>query len=274
MTSQLVVSERVRRAAGATLTGGIALYAAFQGLSPWHDKEIVGYAMAAGLTAAAIAFARRSIAAQVAARGVVWILFAEVASVLVGKPNDPLFWPDAAVVAATGLALLLTRPLLRTKEALAAFVPARFRNAFLTGAIASVSAAAAGLYYATFGVVFHAPLMIGLNLGLAAALLVAVHGFMSMRAWGALLGALVSIICIALMPIYSGSSFTLILAAAPILLLWIAPILIARRSTPARLRIADVGCVRVEELLVDDDFAEESDIGTEPRRLPISERQY
>ena len=233
---------RVRQAGAATLTAGLSLFMAYEGITQWRHGPIAPL-MAALLGAAAFGFTRSTIGAQVRARGVVWLVFGTLASVFAARPFVHMPHLPAwtlPVLLASGAALALARPLLHTPAAEAAFAPARFRRTFLTGATATVSAAVGALGFAVVGVHFHSPVMIAFNAGLAVVLMLSVRGLLAMRTWGALLGALASAVCLALVPVYGRSALTLCLAAAPMLLFWILPLVLASRRSASRAAVDDL----------------------------------
>jgi hypothetical protein len=113
--------------------------------------------------------------------------------------------PDLGIVAtaaAASAALLLTRPMLETAEAKAAFAPLAARRWLLLASTAAVTASAAlGTLLVELGSMpWHAlPSLaqwVGLPL-LAASLVASAVGVARMRAWGILLGAVTSVLALA-----------------------------------------------------------------------------
>ncbi|MBX3228761.1 MAG: hypothetical protein KIT84_39890 [Labilithrix sp.] len=219
----------------AVLTAGLAGLAAYQAVTVWRGTlfEPAALAAAAGLGLAVFGFTRRSLHVQVASRGMALLGCAPLV-VRVATGATPGAFELASFLLALA-ALWLGRPLLDTEEARAAFAPARFRGAFLAGATTMTAAAAGAAAYAVAGVAAQSPIMIAFNAGLAVLLLVAVRALLAMRTWGLLLGALVSVALVALTPLYGPTNaVTLGLAAAPALLLWVVPLVLAwRKPAPA-----------------------------------------
>lgn len=243
------MNERLRRITAATLTSALMLSAGYGATVEWRGWNITIASVFVILGAAAFGFTRKSLTAQIAARGVVWLLFGfigtgAVLSLFTRHVQMP--WWTLPAIATSGGALWVSRALLDTKEALAQFAPVRYRRAFLAGATAVISAATGATFFAAAGLQFHSPIMLAFNASLAAVMGLAVHGLLKMKTWGALLGAFASLVCLAIVPFYGFPAFTLVLAALPALLFWILPIFLARRSAPApfRLRVALPG-VRV-----------------------------
>lgn len=235
------MNDRTRRAVSAATASGVALIAGAESLIAWKDWPIPAASVGLMLAATAFGFTRKSITAQVAARGHVWLIFGFTAfwRVLSLFANtEPFPWWAWPLLAFSGATLWLSAPLLRTKEALAQFAPAQYRRAFLAGATATSSVAGGAAWLAATGLQFHSPLMVAFNAGLAGLLMLAVRGLMNMRTWGMLLGGFASVVCLALFPVYGLPGFTLVLAALPVLLFWVLPIYLARRSA-RRVRVAD-----------------------------------
>ncbi len=101
-------------------------------------------AVAAAVALAGVGITRRSLVPQVLARGAAWLVLLPTSLVVaVGVLGGRMPGADVTgLAAATGAALLLSRPMLHSKEAKAAFAPKVFRRWLLAG---SVATAASGL---------------------------------------------------------------------------------------------------------------------------------
>lgn len=243
----------LRRAAAAATLGATAVGLAVSGATEHDFRDLrwglMGLAAVTGV--ASLALLRRSVLAQVMARGVSWLLFLPVSAgvietLLYGRlpPLGP-----TAFMATVGASLLLARPHLGTAEARREFAPVAYRRVFLGGAIAAVTvglAAGAGwLGDLIWG--GHAEAWLGV---LSAAMLATALGVVRMRAWGVLLGAVtwVAMLVEAVLHAsnFEGAGFAL--AALPGVLLT-APLLAARlrpepstsRAQVTRTRMADAG---------------------------------
>jgi hypothetical protein len=210
----------------------------------WKDIALL-LAMTSILASAALGLSRRSLFAQVYSRAIAWLTFVPmlaVTGVLAIERSFELL--PAALTAASGLALLLARPMLHTTEARATFEPVRFRKWLLAGA---TSATAAGLTSGTIGfaaLVDHHPMM-GVGFGaFGTALLASALGVLRMRAWGVLLGIATSIVSVlGALVAHDASSLAWLLGAVPGMILGL-PVLLARggkKSEPA----VDLAHVRV-----------------------------
>lgn len=269
--SQSPTVLRVRQLAAAAMMAGLsadAVYRVTQARTGPYITEAVAEVFLFGL--AAIAYTKRSLFGQVVARGVAWMMLVDVATAYLERGSMALWAPFC--ILACAVSLVLTHPLLHTDEAKAAFAPARFRRLFLAGSTATAAMAGGAFYYAAFGVYNEIPMMAGFCGLLGLTLLLAVRGLLGMRTWGALLGGLASIVCLASVPFWYLESMTiqtLGLAAAPALLLWILPILVARST---RVRVApELVAVGAEDVRVRvggavEDEEELEPLEEEPRR--------
>jgi hypothetical protein len=206
-----------------------------------------------GLAAAAVAFTRRSLVAQVGARAVTWLVFAPVAMELVGRlfSVHSVHPTSAVLAAASGGALWLARPALETEAAYARFAPVRFRSLFLAGATAMTSSAMVALAFGATSLRNGSMLGLAFNAGLAAVLFACVHAVLRMRAWGVLLGGLTSLTLLALAPFFgSFSAVTLCLAALPAILFWALPLVVARFQAEPATTVPDRARYRVGQVAV------------------------
>jgi len=220
---------------GRRLLGPAALVATAGGLAAIavHDVHWIEWSLLAcsGVVAAAgIGLARRSMAEQVLARGTAWTVLAPTAlvtafSMFTGHPD----WTAAALMAGSGGALLLARPMLNTAEAKAEFAPSSFRRWLFSGATASVAAGLVSGLVALDGMRWHAASAIALA-ALSLSLLASAIGVVRMRAWGILLGALTSVVTlVAAAVMHDAAGLALALASIPGLMLAL-PVLIAQRE--------------------------------------------
>ncbi len=226
--------------------------AARHGLHLWTVWNL----MAAGAVAvAAVGIVRRSLLAQVFARGVaVWVV------ALALPPWSGSSWLGLRLLtAALSLAALrLAAPNLHTDAARAEFAPVAYRRVFLAGATAAValgvSSAFGALWQAAWMLEGHASGAPGEVWGpamLAVPCLMSAFGVVRMRAWGVLLGAATavgSLLC-ALPVLHQVSIVGLAYACLPGVLL-AAPIAasrLAKRAPRARVESADVCRVGVGE---------------------------
>ncbi len=231
--------SRVRRlAASASLvTAGLGWLAAF------HRGGAVVAAFAGLIALAGVGIGRRSVLAQVLSRGVAWLVF--VAGVVATIADRHLSPAALAVVAGTGAALVLCRPLLHTESARDEFGPMRFRGSFLasaTSAVAFATVAGAG----ALETLARGNVTASLGwLAMAAGLLGAAVGVVRMRAWGVLLGVLTTTTMVLVAALTPGWRDLLLVLAAPGALLAL-PVLLARlgvgegdpRGDPPAVRVA------------------------------------
>jgi len=156
------------------------------------------------VTTGAVLIGRRGVVSQVLGRGAAWTVLGPclvAAAVVLGLDHT---LPDAgllATIAAAAGALALTRPMLATDEAKAAFAPLAFRRSLLFASYAAV-AYAIGLGTAVVDLVGRSwqelswlGHWVGLPL-LAGSLLASAVGVARMRAWGVLLGACASVLAL------------------------------------------------------------------------------
>jgi hypothetical protein len=193
----------------------------------------------AAMTAAAgVGMTRRSVLVQVFSRAVTWLVFLPcvIGSLFALTVGQHLPFDIIGLTAATGASLALSWPMLHTVDARKAFGPNAFRHWFLAGA---TTTAATGIVAG--GIAFEAATKLAGNVGtfasfgaLSLALLASAIGVVRMRGWGILLGALTSVVLLAIAPFLdSPGGFALMLAAAPSLLLQVLPVLVARVSSVA-----------------------------------------
>jgi hypothetical protein len=225
-------------AALVTTAGGIAAIAL-------HDRHWIewGLLACAGVVAAGgVGLARRSMAAQVLARGTAWTVLAPTALVTaITSLNGHFDWTAAAFAVGSGGALLLARPMLDTAEARAEFAPSSFRKWLFAGATASVATGLVSGLFALDGLRWHAGAAIPV-LALSLSLLASAIGVVRMRAWGVLLGALTSVLTlIAALVLHDATGLALALASLPGLML-VLPVLLAQRE---RARAGDRSFTRV-----------------------------
>lgn len=233
----------LRRAGAAVATLGMAGYFARLAVDGPRPMPI---AIAATLGLSSALFLQRGLLGQIAARASTWLVFAPSAMIVLGSLRHGSMQPGIlGLAAAGGTALLLARPMLWTEEARRTFAPRLYRRLFLAGTTATASAAIGAAAFSLLGVAFESPLMAGFNLAVAIALFASVVGVLRMRTWGLLLGAVTSVLLLALIPFYRASALTLVLAAAPALMFWVGGVLLARArvqdtaaAEPARIRVA------------------------------------
>lgn len=241
------------------MAAALAGTAIFQAATSWAGSIFAPatYAVGALMGAAAFGITRRSVPIQIASRGAIFVGLTPfiVRLAVGGHPSAPEFIP---VLLSAG-ALWLSRPMLETPEAKEEFAPARFRNAFLAGATTLTGSAIAAAAFAIVGVGAQSALMVGFNSFLAVVFLLAVRGLLKMRTWGLLLGAFGSLVCLAMAPFYGPvNAVTLSLAAAPALLLWVLPLIVARVRPVTNVRVAvdEAPATRIAE---DEDVEEEEE---------------
>jgi uncharacterized membrane protein (DUF2068 family) len=195
----------------------------------------------ASLVVAGVGIGRQNLLAHFLSRGVALLTFL-LATIAVVAPMLDRQLPQLSsvgVFGGTSLALLLTRPLLRSREAQRAFAPARFRDAFLAGASVTSMTAATMIGIGTFAALWgEAATISGGLIALGIGHVIALVGLLRMKTWGLLAGVLNSAIALALAAGVdqheSGVAFAL--TALPGLLL-IAPIALSR-VIPPRIRVA------------------------------------
>jgi hypothetical protein len=222
----------LRRAAGALTLGGAALGLVYAGAteSDFLDLARALLAMGALTGAASVMLLRRTVLAQVMARGFSWLLFLPAASgvleeLLRGRIPDVR---PTAFMATVGASLLLARPNLFSAEARREFAPVGYRRLFLAGAIASVTAglATGAAFVGSLLGRGHEELWLG---ALSGVMLATALGVVRMRAWGVLLGIVTSSAMMvgALLHLNDFTGTGYVLGALPGLLL-AAPLLLAR----------------------------------------------
>jgi hypothetical protein len=156
------------------------------------------------VTGGALLLGRRDVVSQVVGRGAAWALFAPCALAMAIQLVMDRSLPDVhsvAMGATAGAALALTRPILETNEARAAFAPLAFRRCLLLASSAAVAYAmwmSTLAFELTFGLGLEwVILVLGVPL-LAVFLLASAVGVARMRAWGILLGGLSSVLALIL----------------------------------------------------------------------------
>lgn len=276
------------------LLGSAALVATAGGLAAIavHDVEWTewGLLACAGVVGAAgVGLARRSMSAQVLARGTAWTvlvpsaLVALVSTLSGGHPE----WMAAALTAGSGGALFLSRPMLHTAEAKARFAPNRFRRWLLAASTASVTTGLVTGLFALDAMRWHPGAGIPL-LALSLSLIGSAVGVVRMRAWGILLGALTSAFALltAAAFMHDAEGLALALTAIPGFML-LLPVLIAQRDrardetaqkyrvaahvssdAPARVRVATSA-----SSTSDDEFDDASDTSTTSAPPPAARAQ-
>lgn len=185
-----------RLAAGASLLASAGGFAWIALANAPHWIEWRGLAFGAALAAASVGLTRKNVFAQIASRGLAWVVFAPCAVVMAvellrGRLMEPAL---TAFGVASGLALVLARPMLDTDEARAQFAPSKFRRAFLAACTAAVST---GLVtgMVAWEMLWHHQLLGGLGLAaLGTSMLASAFGVLRMRGWGVALAALNAIV--------------------------------------------------------------------------------
>jgi hypothetical protein len=249
MTPSPEPSPARRLAASAALLGSAAGFAG-HAVSARHVVDPALLSLAAVIALAGLGLGRRSVVTQVLSRGVG--IFAVALATLAAFADRSLFLGGIALSASA--ALVLARPLLHTRDAHEAFAPLRFRKALLAGATGTVAFSVIAGLGGLVGLSRHAA---GAGLGLvaiAAALVASAIGVARMRAWGVLLAALTSIVCISaalLVPAWSAILAALALPGA----LVIMPIVLARLGLGEPLAEARVAptTTRTARIAVDPD---------------------
>lgn len=235
-----------RLAAGASLlaSAGGFVWLSLQSAPDWIAWR--GLAFAAGLAAASYGVTRKNIFGQILSRGLAWVLFAPCAIVgimelLKARLNEPAVTMFGL---ASGLALLLARPMLNTDEARDAFAPTKFRRSFLAVCTAAV---ATGIVTGIVGweMLWSSEVMSGLALGaLGTSMLASAFGVLRMRGWGIVLATLNAILSL-VVGAFVGHSEGFVLAATALpSLLFVMPIVYAKldvgeSSATTHTRIAD-----------------------------------
>lgn len=232
---------------GRRLLGSAALVATAGGMAAIavHDLHWIewGLLASAGVVAAGgVGLAKRSMAAQVLARGAGWTVLAPTALIaIVSMCTGHTDLTAAAFAVGSGSALVLARPMLDTAEAHAEFAPSSFRKWLFAGATASVSAGLVSGLFALDGLRWHPATAVAL-LGLSVSLLASAIGVVRMRAWGILLGALTSVVTlVAAAVMHDAAGLALALASLPGLML-VLPVLVAQRE---RSRAGDRSYTRI-----------------------------
>ena len=245
----------LRRAAAATALGGTAVGLAVSGILEQDFRDLrwglIGLAAVTGV--ASVALLRKTVLAQVLARGLSWLLFLPVAAGMVESLLEWRLPPPAPflILASVGASLLLARPNLNTPEARRQFAPVAYRRTFLAGAIAAATVGLAAGAGWMGDLLFGSREAIGLGV-LSAAMLASTLGVVRMRSWGVLLGVVTSL-AMAVEAMLHANNFTGVgyaLAALPGALL-AAPLLASRlrtepdtgRAQVTRTRLADAGDV-------------------------------
>jgi hypothetical protein len=241
----------LRRVAAAVTLGGTAVGLAVSGVLEQDFRDLrwglVGLAAVTGV--ASVALLRRTVLAQVMARGLSWLLFLPVAAGVLESLLDgrlPPAWPTA-LLASVGASLLLARPHLSSPEASREFAPVAYRRTFMAGAIAAATVGLAAGAGWMGDLLFGGRDAIGLGV-LSAAMLASTLGVVRMRSWGVLLGVVTSL-AMAVEAMLHANDFTGVgyaLAALPGVLL-AAPLLAARLRTEPDIGRAQVTRTRMPE---------------------------
>lgn len=238
-----------RLAAGASLlaSAGGFVWLALANAPSWIEWR--GLAFGAALAVAAVGITRKNVFAQVAGRGLAWIVFAPCAVVMAvellrGRLMEPAL---TAFGLASGLALFLARPMLDSDVARAEFAPSKFRRSFLAACTAAVST---GLVtgMVAWEMLGQAEVLSGIGLAaLGTSMLASAVGVLRMRGWGialATLNAIVSLVAGA--TVGNGAGFALAATALPGAL-FLLPIVLAKlglgeaasSSIPSRVRVEE-----------------------------------
>lgn len=196
------------------------------------SPEWMNLAFAGLLVAGGFGITAKNLSVQILSRGMAAVVAIPIGiAAVVMALNGHIEPISLAVAGFTAAALAFARPMLSTKEALAAFNPLRFRRTLLAGSTATAATA-----YATGGITLellvHRGLFNGMTMSFGAltlALLATAIGVVRMRAWGVLLGTLTSIVLLLAALAYHGeASVALTMLTVPMLALHLLPILWAR----------------------------------------------
>lgn len=185
-----------RLAAGASLLASAGGFAWLALANAPHWIEWRGLAFGAALAAASVGLTRKNVFAQIASRGLAWVVFAPCAVVMAvellkGRLMEPAL---TAFGLASGLALVLARPMLESDEVRARFAPSKFRRSFLAACTAAVST---GLVtgMVAWEMLWHDQVLSGLGLAaLGTSMLASAFGVLRMRGWGIALATLNAIV--------------------------------------------------------------------------------
>lgn len=241
---------RLRKLGAFVMMAGSAGLVAKEAFSPWGVEWLL-LAFAGVMTAAGVGITRRSLVVQVLSRGAAWIvllpcLLVGAFSLLRGSaPPAELM----GLLIGTASALLLARPMLHTKEALASFHPRVFRRWFLGGSTATSATALVTGGVALETIRHHQWGAAAAFGALTLALLASAIGVVKMRGWGILLGALTSVVLLLSAAFLSrAEGLALALAATPTLFMHVLPVLLARAvgGAPASSSGDEANSVRVE----------------------------
>ncbi len=243
VTSKQAVGKRTIAASFALL--GVALLYAQVASSHRQGLDAANLAFIGAIAVAAVGITRRSLAAQVLARAMGWLAFIPGAVVFAHHLGQGRFAAGmAAIATASGAALWLARPMLQTREARAAFAPARFRGLFLAGA---TSAAATGLALGAIGIgMLGWGVVAGAGVALLGGALVASGlAVVRMRSWGALLPALLSAVALTT-GAFAPHAIAFVLAATTLpATLLLLPVLLARLGFGSTPRASENERVRI-----------------------------
>jgi hypothetical protein len=235
--TQMPTDEAMSR--GRRFVGPAALVATAGGLAAvavrepqWIEWSLLAFAGLVG--AAGVGLARRSMPLQVLSRATAWTVLVPSALITsISLFSGHTEWTAAALVAGSGGALLLARPMLHSAEARADFAPSSFRRWLLAGATASATAGIMTGVFALDGLHWHTATAVAL-LGLSLSLLASAIGVVRMRAWGILLGALTSVVTLIAAAVrHDAAGLALALASVPGFML-LLPVLIAKRQRASR----------------------------------------
>lgn len=241
------VSPMRKFAASGALVGAGGVLAAIA----VHDLRWVEWGLlgTAGVVAAAgIGLSRRSIVSQVMSRAVGWLVLAPSAMVFAASSMSRSAIEPVSLVltASSAAALLLARPMLHTKEAVAQFHPTSYRSWLLTSATTAAAAGISALVVAMATFRWHDTRLLAAGFGLVgASLLGSAFGVARMRAWGVLLAAATALTALfGALFARDGANFALSLTALPGLMMML-PVLFAALSRARAARTG--GQVRIAE---------------------------
>lgn len=241
--SDLSRTRRWTAGAALSLVGiGIAL----SGLFPsWGQTNPFLLVAGASLAVAGVGIARQNLLVHFLSRGIALLTFllGTIAIVTPLLDRQIASLASLGVFAGSGLALLLTRALLRTPDARRAFAPARFRELFLAGASVTSMTAATMIGIGTFAAIWGETASVaGGLIALGFGHLVSLVGLLRMKTWGLLAGVLNGATALAIGAGVGddGASFAIALTALPGLLL-LLPIALSRlvpeTATTSRARV-------------------------------------
>ena len=173
-----------RRLAATAALAGAACTVAYAGATSTFGGPLLLVAVL--LAGASAGIGRRSVLAQVLARGAALTVFGPCVAATVALATRGRL-PDAGVLGLTAtmaVALALSRPFLHTDAARAEFAPVAYRRWFLAGAVTSVAMSLAAFVQALAATLWTSTAH-GLAVGVLGVMLLASGiGVVKMRAWG------------------------------------------------------------------------------------------